>query len=280
MGFSKSGPYGAEEPPPERQLPDLLTNQTVSPDHSFERPPAYVPPPPPVRTPPRRFRRRPSSLPALVLVLGLALVIGSCLGGWWTMTVSEPNQEGTLGITFLLGSQYGVTCSGGSACSEEPTGSLSYSDHSLGPVGDLYAGALTLMVAALVAAVLTAMVALAGALGYWTTRMQFLLALLLGLLTIGLLLGATLSVAGLQPSALGQAGGGFAPNSAPSPATSFWGSCSGGGSSQGACSSSGGTVTASWGPGVGWYLGVLGALVFVFGLILHLRARPVRGSAV
>jgi hypothetical protein len=280
MGFSKSDAYAAEEPPPERQFPDLLSNQTISPDRDFERPPEAVPRVVPGRAPPRRYRRRPQAWPSVILLIGVALVIGSLLAGWWAYTVQEPNNGGTIQFQFLLGSQYSVTCSGGSDCAREPTGTLSYGSENLGSVGNLYGGALALMLGALVAGIAAAAVGLLGALGYWVSRRQSLVAVLLTLVTFGLALGATVSVAALQPAALQQGGGGIAPGGSPSPASSFWGSCSASGLNNGACSSGTGTITAQWGASAGWYLALFACVALLVALVLHLVSRPVRGQAV
>jgi hypothetical protein len=279
MGFSKSGPYSAEEPPPEREFPDLLSNQTVSEERPVVRPPSHIPYTQPGQPLPRRYHRRPPAWPSIVLLGGVALIVGSLLGGWWTLSVQEPNNGGTVVFTFQLGSQYSASCSGGSDCAKVPTGSLSYDDHNLGGVGNLYEGALALTLGALVAGIGAAVLGLGSTLGYWSSRRHFLLTTLLILVTFGLLLGGTLSIAALQPSALAQQNGGIASDGSPSPASTFWGSCSGNGLASGICSTASGTITANWGADLGWYLALIASFVVLFGLILHLFSRPVRGAA-
>jgi hypothetical protein len=281
MGFSKTDPYGPEEPPPERNFPDLLTNQTVAYDRPpADRPPGYVPRAVPPAAPPQRFHRRPPAWPSLLLLIAIALIVGSLLVGWWSCTVQYPNRAGTFSYTFYLGSQLTSTCTQGTDCSGAQTGTIGYSSFNLGAVGDLYGGALALMLGALLAGIAATCLALAGSLGYWVNRRQTLLTTLLALLTFGLVLGATLWVAALQPGALSQDSGGITAGGAPSPATEFWGSCSGAGVSAGACTSSTGTVNAAWGAAAGWYLALAATIVLLLALVLHIWARPVRGSRV
>ncbi|HTT14610.1 MAG TPA: hypothetical protein VMG14_06610 [Thermoplasmata archaeon] len=279
MGFSKTDAYAPEQPPPERTFPDLISNQTLPRDTGSLVPPAMTARPAPPRAPPPRFHRRPSMWPSIFLLGAIACVVGALLAGWWGMSVQEPNGEGTLTYTFSLGSNLLVGCSGGSACASTPTGSVAYSSHGLSPVGGLYEGALVLVLLALAAAVGAAVVGLAGVLEYWTARGQHLATVLLAFVALVFVLAAILSVAGLQPGAFGQGGGGIASGGTPSPAESFWGGCSGGGLNNGACSTPSGSITASWGAGAGWYLALVAAVLLFLGLLFHLRLRPARGSA-
>ncbi len=280
MGFSKSGPYSAEEPPQERELPDLLSNQTIGEERPLARPPPYIPHTPAGQPLPRRFRRRPPAWPSLFLLVGVALVVGSLVSGWWMLSVQEPNSGGTVVYSFQLGAQYSASCTGGSDCGQVPTGNLAYDAHNLAAVGNLYEGALALTLGALVAGIGAAVLGLGSTLGYWSRRSLFLLTTLLIVVTFGLLLGATVSIAALQPAAIAQQNGGIASAGSPSPASSFWGSCSGNGLASGICSTASGSITASWGAASGWYLALVAAFVVLVALVLHLYLRPVRGAAI
>ena len=280
MGFSKKDAYAAEEPPPEppeRQFPDLLVNQTRPREAGPTIPPTYVPPP---RTPPRRYARRPSTWPSIFLLLAVALLVGSLLPSWWTFSIQEPNGEASLTYNFLLGGQYTATCTSGTECASSATGTLAYSSHGLGAIGSLYGGLGAVVIAALALAAVACAAALAGTLGYWRGRRPLLLGTVFGILALLLILSAVISIVALQPSAFSQSAGGLASTAAPSPATSFWGACSGGGAGNGACSTSpgSGSITASWGAGVGWYLGLLAAVLLAVGLWLHTHMRLVRGQ--
>jgi hypothetical protein len=280
MGFSKNDAYSPEEPPPERQLPDLLVNQTRPREEAAGLPPTLPPPTAPASAaPPKRYVRRPSAWPSVVLLLGTALIVGSLLASWWTFTIQEPNGQATITYNFFLGSQYSATCTAGTKCSSVATGMLSYSGHGLGPIGNLYAGAGATEIAGLVFAVLASLMALAGALGYWAGRKPMLLGTVFGVIALLLVLAAVLSLVALQTSAFLQSGGGIVASTAPSPATSFWGACSGGGGPDGACTTGpgGGSITASWGAGTGWYLALMGAVLLGFGVWLHSHMRLVRG---
>jgi hypothetical protein len=279
MGFSKTDAYSAEAPPPEREFPDLLTVQTRARESNSEIPPTQAPPPA-SRPRPQRYGRRPSALPTILLLIGLALLIGSLLGAWWTFTIQAPNDEGTVTYSFQLGAQYTATCSGGTDCSSVDTGALAYASHGLGAVGELYEGILGVELAALLLTVLACLAGLAGALGYWRGRVPMLLGTALALAALLLVLSAVISVAVLQPSALAQSGGGIAGSGSPSPGSSFWGSCSGGGASHGACSTGpgGGTITADWGASAGWFLALLSSGFLALGLWWQSRGRMVRAG--
>ncbi len=279
MGFSKSDAYAPEEPPPERQLPDLLVNQTRPRENGGEIPPSYVPPP---RAPTLRYQRRSSTWPSVVLLLGTALVVGSMLASWWGFTIQEPNNEASITYNFFLGSDYSVACTAGTECSSVASGILSYSGHGLGSIGTLYQAAQIVEIVGLAFAILACLVALAGALGYWKGRRPLILGTVFGVVALLLVLAPVAALVALQPSAFGQSGGGIAASAPPSPATSFWGACSGGGAADGACTTGpgDGSITAAWGAGAGWYLALMGGILLAFGTWLHSTMRLVRGRPV
>jgi len=212
---------------------------------------------------------------SLLLVLAAALLGASTVTGWWSLAESTSGGP-TVTTTFLPGSMYQLSCSV-SGCSGYRTGSLSYASGSLGAVGNLYEAVQVLLVLGALLGFVAGAVGLAGSFRAGFSRRRLSLCAFAAVLALLLAIAAVVAVPALQVSALDQDGGGIPPT-APSPLSSFWGSCSSSTGSDGICvsGSSGLTVSASWGPGIGWALAIAGALLLLFGLVALLRTRPVR----
>ena len=189
----------------------------------------------------------PRLLIALLLVIGFALAIASASTSWWTFSAS--GGGGSNSLSFLPGGSYDVTCTGG-RCAGFSSGAFPYTALG-GSVGALYEGVLALLgigIALTGAAAAIAVLSLLGwRTGWWQRSGSFLLIFFAFLVT----LVADVAVVTAQPGA-------FASNTqfqglpagGPSPATSFWGS----------------SGSASWGAGVGWFLGL--ATVIVLALVV------------
>jgi len=238
-------------------------------------------PPPPTVPPPARGsyvarRRRRLLLAAGISILGATLLLLSAFTGWWSLSYSEGNGP-TITTTFVPGSEYSVSCSV-TGCAGVRSGTSSYGAGDFGAVGTLYGAAQLLLIAAAVLGLLVGVLGLIGLGGRGFPRPVFLFAGFAALLAVVLALGAVVGVTAFQPSALSQDGGGI-PATAPSPLSSFWGSCSTNGlANDGICQSegSGVLVSASWGPGLGWAFAWIGAIVLLFGFVTLLRTGPIR----
>jgi hypothetical protein len=202
------------------------------------------------------LRPNPRVLLATLLVVAFVLGIVSIGTAWWSYSSSAGGTSHSL--NFLPGGNYNVTCSG-SGCGGFSAGSFPYSNFG-GSIGTLYGVVLGLMAVGVALTGFAALVAVLAALGrrtgWWQRSGSFVLAFFAILST----LIAVLATVAAQPSA-------FAPNTmfdglgtgGASPMTSFWGSNAAG--------------TATWGAGLGWYLGlativllgVIAGLLIVFG---------------
>jgi hypothetical protein len=187
----------------------------------------------------------------IILLLSLVILAVSLLLPWWFLSASEGST--TVGYDFLPGNTISATLDGS-------TISGSYSAAGFGGMAGLYEALFGLLVAGL------ALAGIAGVLGLLTdfgvlrgrTRGRALPALaIVGLLLVVAAVGVTTTA---QPSTFNNANpdglcSAFANYSGSSPCSSFWGSISANG------------ATISWGAGTGWYIGVVG-LVFVLAGVL------------
>ena len=233
-----------------------------------------APSPGPTTTRPHPSGRRGLRWAALFVVVGFVIVVASLVSGWWALTVTTSGGP-TVTTIFAPGSQYQVSCSV-SGCGSLRSGSLSYTSGSLGAVGNLYEAVQVLLILSAVLSGLAVAVVLAGVFGRSIPPRRLLGIALATFLAFLLALVPVVAVAGFQTSALDQDGGGI-PSAAPSPLSSFWGSCSASGGSDGICfsGSTGTTVSANWGPSTGWALAIVGALILLLGFVALLRTRPV-----
>jgi len=212
---------------------------------------------------------------SVFVLLGAAILLVAAFSGWWSLTTNTSGGP-VRSETFSPGGNYAVSCSG-SGCGTT-TGTFAYASEGLGAVGELYGAAQVLLLIAGALAVLTALLGFLGAFRYGFPRRRFLLCCFALLVAFGLALAALVAVSAFQTAALAQDGGGI-PSAAPSPVTSFWGSCSANaGGSNGMCQSplSGAAVTDSWGPTIGWALALVGLLFLLVGLWALFRTRPTR----
>lgn len=239
--------------------------------------PQPLPPASPPRGAPPRQRRR-LILAASLTTVGVVLLLGSIFAGWWTLTLTQGGGT-TVTTSFLPGNQYYLTCSG-TGCAATP-GFTDYSSGALGAVGNLYGAVQVLLILSVLLGLVVVLVGWAGVLGYGVSRRRFLLGCFTLFLAFGLGLGAVIAVTAFQTSALQQDGGGI-PTAAPSPLSSFWGSCSASnGASDGICQTGqgGASVTAIWGPALGWALAVAAVALLLLGFIELIRAGPMRRTS-
>jgi len=211
----------------------------------------------------------------VVLLLGVSLVVP-----WWSETEVGPGPEGVRS-TQSYAPLAGVmgTCS--PSCPAYETGppigpiqgAKSFSSLGLNRTATLYYAGLGLVTiglagTALAVVTLPARVATSGPRGRFHT--VFLSVALLATVA------ASAALACLQPIAFrADASSTFSPSTAwtasPSPETSFWGSCVPG-PTNGVCASG---WSVAWGPGPGWYLITIAAVVLM--AVLFLRSRGARG---
>jgi hypothetical protein len=193
----------------------------------------------------------------ILAILGAILILVSLGLGWYQLQFS--GNGNTITANYLPGSSASISCSG-SECGFVPTGSHSYSSENMTNEGNLYMALLYMIIGA-------------GVLGLLGAILTFLTPRLKGgmkwLPLIFVLLGLLISVGAVAYVAVGQPGayksdatsGGQAAPSGSWPGGSFSGSAS-----QGV----GGTET--WGPGVGFYLGVVAVVLFLISMILMFMA--------
>lgn len=195
---------------------------------------------------------------AVLGILGAILLLVSAALAWYQ--ISSGANGTTVTGNLNPGSSYSTSCSGNN-CGLIPTGSQSYSDAKQSHEQSLYGTLYYLILAGGVLALIGAILA------FLTPRLpKGMQVLPLLLILVGLVLGiaAVGYVAGGQASAYSNdwtANGNSAPPSGTSwPGGSFIGS-----------SSSGGT-TENWGPGVGFYLGVVAVVMFLLSVVFMVLA--------
>jgi hypothetical protein len=261
--------------------PEVVRGSTAAP------PPPPPPPPPPELGPPPTPNAPPASAPpparkrlrlatgdgrlprlflTLSLLVGFVLSAVSLATAWWSYTSTGGGT--TDSVLFLPGSTYSVSCSG-SGCGGFATGSFSYSVFG-GSLGTLYTTLEGLLVLAVLLAGVATLFGIAAIFGRGG-RTLGIVGTLVGVAAGAILLGLSFWVEGTQPSSFGSnvtfqgtRGGG------PSPATSFWGTTSAGGS------------VATWGAGAGWYCALIGAVLILavaLALLLFRRASAPRTAA-
>ena len=213
---------------------------------------------------------RRTAIGGLVLIVGVALLLGSLWVGWYSVTArASATQEGTsvvvngTGVYYPL-NQYWLqlTCEGSPSCPSNLTQTSSYPQGTFDSVGTLYDIVAALVIGALVlggsAGIIAAVSRRAGS--------KLVLGLALTAVILALLAPGVLMLA--QPSVLSSQG---PSGTGAGPSKTFFGSCSGGGC--GATLVSGTSLNASWGPSLGWYLSLAGGAVLVVGFFLARKPR-------
>lgn len=193
----------------------------------------------------------------ILAILGAILILVSLGVGWYQFQVSGNGT--TITGNYLPGNSGSVTCSG-SECGLIPTGSHSYSSDNQPNEGNLYSALLYIIVGA-------------GVLGLLGAILTFLSNRLTGVMRwlplIFVLLGLLLSVGAVAYVAVGQPGAyksDATQNGAQAPSGSWPG-----GSFTGSASGAGGS-TQTWGPGIGFYLGVVAVVMFLISMLLLFMA--------
>jgi hypothetical protein len=190
---------------------------------------------------------------AAIVLVGAILLIAALFTPWYMEQFSNSGNTETMyaypGIPTSSGTiQY--TCSGISSC----PGSTSYSAHNLTNSGNIAEAGYFLIIGGLVLGLIGAILGFTSGNNPRRARPAMTLALVGGILAIAAV-GAFVAA---LPSAIGSDTPG---HTGTGPWSSFFGSTSLGG----------GTLT--WGPGIGWYLGIVAFVVLLVGMIVLARAR-------
>ena len=230
---------------------------------------------------PRRRRSSVDNAEVVLLVAAVALMALSLLLPWWSE--SQANSVYTSETsTWDYSPITGVTGTCLPACSPPAggppvgpfQGTRTFGSLGLNETATLYGVALGLGVVGMASAALVLAVSLAAPLRARLRASALLTAIVGSSLASGL-------VASLQPVMLRMDNAAVSSDhgawtAAPSPETSFWGSCSPG-PANGICTSG---WSVSWGPGVGWYMiGAAALVLMAVALLPLLRARRSRAPA-
>jgi len=234
--------------------------------------------PGPTRVPPRGGLGS-DTAKAVLFGVAIALLALSLVFPWWSesaanpMSASETSTQEYSPITGVTG-----TCSPGCTPAEEGPlpgpfqGIKTFSSLGLNETGALYEGVLGLTIIGMASAALALVAPFAAPLRARLRSFAPLAAIVASALASGLLAALQPVAYRMDNAATFEDHGAW--TAAPSPQTSFWGSCSPG-PSNGICTSG---WSDSWGPGLGWYLVVGAALVLMaIALLPVLRARRSRG---
>ncbi len=202
---------------------------------------------------------------SLTLLVGFVLSAVSLGTAWWAYSYSGGGTSDS--VQFTPGSTYSVSCSG-SGCGGFVSGSSSYSSWG-GSIASIYGSLEVALIAAVAIAGLATVLGLLSLFGRGPRTFGFI-GCLLGVVSGATLLGLSAWVVSSQPGAFGSDVTFLGTHSGgPSPASSFWGSATGGGAS------------ATWGAGAGWYGALLGGVVLLAiscVLVLVARSRAPRPS--
>lgn len=241
---------------------------------------------PPIPVAPDQSRRivigRPAVLPEaqrsrayrLCLVVALVLLLGSLAVGWYTISADDTGSSSTSQFTisgtatYYLLDKYvqTLTCSGSGSCPPGSTTMGTYPGSGGNAIANLYGVVSGLVIGGVVIGAVALVLALLpkSRAARWG-KFLVVIALILSAAAPLVLLAA-------QPMALSSA---YAtPAGGASPASSFFGSCSG--SACGVSGSSGTTVNAAWGPSIGWFLCLIAVVPLLVGFFLrpHFREEP------
>jgi len=223
-----------------------------------------------------RARRRSASphrsvIGGTLFLIGVVMLIVTLFVGWYAATATATTTSGS-GSTSVTGTETfyplnqvmaSFSCSGQS-CNGTLSTTDSYSQAGIHDVGNLYTIVVVFVSAGIALTLAAAVFALtsAGRRSGW--------ALLLAVIGIVLVAAAPTILLGAQPSLLksdeGGSGGAASGNATASPASSFFGSCSGSGC--GGTLANGQSASGSWGPSWGWYLCLAALAPLVTGFLL------------
>jgi hypothetical protein len=202
----------------------------------------------------------------ILLLVGIALLIVALFVGWYGISATGSAVENghpytvSASATFYPLDQYSLSfsCSGSDCFFTSVTNTGSYSQGPYSNLGSLYDAVTALVLAGIFLGAIAAFLAFTrrGRDSRWIS-VVLILAILMAAIAPMVPLAAQPSLLQSQSSAQNVS------TSNPSPDTSFFGSCSG--SSCGASLQVGETASGSWGPSIGWYLSLLGAVSFVVG---------------
>jgi hypothetical protein len=198
---------------------------------------------------------------ALAIVAAVLLLVSVFLG-WYVTTFSGSNDGVSVSesATFVPGQTvtYSFSCSGSFAC--PASNQTTYSNLGLNQTGKLYLTTEILLILGFIVGIIGAIVLFVARAGLRARRSIGMALVVLGLIVA---IATPTMLLALQPNALHTDSFTNGANSTSSPATSFFGSCSGS-----ACGLSGNTFNASetWGPGIGWYLAIVAFVLFVVAL--------------
>jgi hypothetical protein len=211
---------------------------------------------------PRRSRPRRRLAGSLALVGAAVVLLVAITQPWW---VSDLGFHGiSLSINLLPGNTYTETGSDGNVTLNE---NQLYTNSNLTNVGYLYESILIVGIVAGAAAGAAGGLGVAGTRPVFATRRPHRIAVALAVTAAAAALVLTVGIVFLQPYAFnGDASSspsaeGFCPTLQPNYCTSFWGSQSANGAS------------ITWGSGLGWYLGIVGAALAVAGVVLLIASR-------
>jgi len=203
---------------------------------------------------------------AVIVLVGVILLIAALLMPWYTEKVSLGGGDTTVNFFPGLPSQSGSvswSCSGGASC---PSNETSYSGFipALTNVGNIAEAGFFLLIVGIIVGVIAA------AFGFMsrTNSRRAMPATTLGLLAMILALIAPIMFAALLPGAVSNDISSTSPQrygSSSGPWSSFIGSTT--------FTTPVGSASFSWGPGVGWYLGIAAFVVLLIGVVLFLMSR-------
>jgi hypothetical protein len=207
-----------------------------------------------------------------LLIVGIVLLLVSLLVGWYAITAtgsgsSDGSSYAVDGTSTYTPFTYveTLTCAGSSYCFSNTTTTGAWAQGGNGNVGTLYDAVSAFVIGGVILGLAAAGLALAsGGRRSGLAGVLAVIAILLAVLAPVVLLAA-------QPSVL-NGGSGNQPGGS-SPRSSFFGSCSGTGC--GASLPSGSTLSASWGPALGWYLCLAAVAPLLVGFLL-IRSRGKR----
>jgi hypothetical protein len=193
------------------------------------------------------------------------LLVVSLFVAWYSVSANGEEVSGgtplaiTGSLTFYPLNEFSIkwTCQGSSSCFPNSSGTEAYPQGTFDSIGTLYDFVAGLVIFGIVLGTAGVLLSILGGRrrSGWPGVLTFV--------AILVLVAAPVLLAVAQPSVLSSSGGS---SGGSSPDSSFFGSCSGS-----ACGSSltpGETINGSWGPGVGWYLCLVGAVLLLAGLLL------------
>lgn len=224
-------------------------------------------------------------VPFVLALIGAIILLASVAVGWyaWSFSASGSGSgisySSTLTETLYPGDKVvtasSSTCTGSSYCSSissSQSNSTTYQKLMLNNTGNLYGAAEGLVIAGGIAGLLGAILLMVS--GSKPSFRKIFLAL--GVIALILAIAAPMALLAAQPGAIhsdATSHGGTISGSGPW--SSFFGSCSGTACGNNTPQNS----SATWGPSVGWYLSIVGFVLFLVALLMGWRAKPMAAAA-